>query len=310
MAFCADYSRLAGEQLFGTVRPTKAWLLVEHTGRWVRSADDFLSASAPGAMGRLKSLFPTLRAGFLRWNGSASESLAGYLAISRDCGSALYPLRLRHIEDLDHIDWDLVQSNEPVRELVILVCTHGTHDLCCSKLGHATFQAMFAAIRPAGGASVWQTSHVGGCRFAPNVVVLPQGIVYGRVRVEDCVALGASIRSGRVLTRLLRGRSCYSKPVQAAEYFLREQLRETGDLRLLTSEEQPGGEWTIVFQRETGRATIRITAARSPLQTFKSCSSSELSVRDEFRLIECQPESGWTREIRAVSEKALASSAT
>jgi (2Fe-2S) ferredoxin len=310
MAFCADYSRQAGEQLFGTVRPTKAWLLVEHTGRWERSAGDFLSACAPGAMGRLKSHLPTLRAGFLRRNRSASQWLAGYLAISRDCGSALYSFRVRCVEDLDHIDWDLVQSNDPVREPLILVCTHGTHDLCCAKFGHATYQAMCAAIRPLGGASVRQTSHVGGCRFAPNVVVLPEGIMYGRVRVEDCVALGASIRAGRVLTRLLRGRSCYSKPVQAAEYFLREQLRETGDVRLLRSAEQPDGEWTVVFEREAGSATVRIATARSALQTFKSCSSSEFSPRGEFRLIECQPEAGWTREIRAASVKPLASSVT
>ncbi len=310
MTFCADYSRQAGEQLFGTVRPTNAWLLVEQTGRWTHSAGDFLYACAPGAMGRLRSHFPTIRGGFLRRNRSASEWLSGYLAISRDCGSTLHSFRVRRIEDLDHIDWDLVQRNDPVLEPLVLVCTHGTHDLCCAKFGHATYQAMCATIRPMGGMSVRQTSHVGGCRFAPNVVVLPEGIVYGRVLVEDCVALGASIRSGRVLPRLLRGRSCYSKPVQAAEYFLREQFRETGELRVVISAEGPGGEWTVVFQKETGRATIRITAARSALQTFKSCSSSELAPRGEFRLIECQAEPGWTGEIHARSAEAMASSVT
>lgn len=260
-------------------------------------------------MERLKSRFPTLRAGFLRRNRSASGWLAGYLAISHDRGSALHWFHVRHIEDLDHIDWDLVQRNDPVKEPMILVCTHGTHDLCCAKFGNAIYQAMCSALRSMGGASVCETSHVGGCRFAPNVVVLPQGIVYGRVRVEDCAELGASIRSGRVLTRLLRGRSCFSKPVQAAEYFLREQLRETGDVRLITSVEQPPGEWTVVFQRETGSATIRLAQAGSALQTFKSCSSSGLSPRGEFRLIECQPESGWTREIHPASAKALVSSA-
>src|ERR1700735_984024 len=120
MTFCADYSRQAGEQLFGTVRPTKAWLLVEHTGRWVHSAGAFLSECAPGAMGRLRSDFPTLRAGFLRRNRSASGWLTGYLAISRDLGSALYSFRLRRIEDLEHIDWDLVRTNEPLTEPLIL----------------------------------------------------------------------------------------------------------------------------------------------------------------------------------------------
>jgi (2Fe-2S) ferredoxin len=309
MVFCTDYSRQAGEQLFGTVTPTEAWLLIEHAERWARGAGDFLSEGAPGAIGRLKSRFPTLRAGFLRKNRSPSEWLTGYLAISRELGSALYSFRFRHIEDVDHIDWDVVQRNEPLTEPLILVCTHGTHDLCCAKFGLATHEAMCAAIRPLCGVSVWQTSHVGGCRFAPNVVVLPQGIIYGRVRVEDCVALAASIRSGRVLTGLLRGRSCYSKPMQAAEYFLREQLRETGNLRLLTSVERPGGEWTVAFQRETGNAIVRLGTARSAIRTFKSCSTSELSPRGEFHLIECRPESGGPWEIREESAKALASSA-
>src|ERR1700722_12423201 len=120
MTFCADYSRQAGEQLFGTVRPTKAWLLIEHTGRWARSAGDFLSIYAPSAMAQVKSHFPALRAGFLRRTRSSSEWLGGYLAISRDCGSALYSFGVRRIEDLDHIDWDLVQRNDPVLEPLIL----------------------------------------------------------------------------------------------------------------------------------------------------------------------------------------------
>ena len=58
-----------------------------------------------------------------------------------------------------------------------LVCSHGRHDPCCGERGRPMV-ASLAASRPE---RVWQASHLGGCRFAPTVLVLPLGIMYGRV---------------------------------------------------------------------------------------------------------------------------------
>ena len=65
------------------------------------------------------------------------------------------------------------------------VCTNGQRDLCCARFGLPTY----AALRERVGERVWQTTHVGGHRFAPNVLTLPQAALYGRVQPADVDAV-------------------------------------------------------------------------------------------------------------------------
>ena len=70
----------------------------------------------------------------------------------------------------------------------------------------------------AGAPDVWECSHVGGDRFAANVVCLPDGVYYGRVeprrRRPRC---WPTHRAGLLDLGHYRGRSCYPPLVQAAE---------------------------------------------------------------------------------------------
>ena len=95
---------------------------------------------------------------------------------------------------------------------VLLVCAHGVHDTCCAVRGRPVAAAL-AAAHPG---QVWECSHVGGDRFAPNVVVLPDGYYYGGLQAETAVATVAAHLAGRVLTEHLRGMSRFTPPQQAA----------------------------------------------------------------------------------------------
>ena len=66
---------------------------------------------------------------------------------------------------------------------VILVCTHGVHDACCAIRG----RPVAAALTEQWPGQVWECSHVGGDRFAPNVVVLPDGFYYGNLDPDSAV---------------------------------------------------------------------------------------------------------------------------
>ncbi len=55
----------------------------------------------------------------------------------------------------------------------LLVCTHGRRDVCCGSAGTDLALRLAAAGAPAG-TTLWRTSHTGGHRFAPTVIVLPQ----------------------------------------------------------------------------------------------------------------------------------------
>jgi hypothetical protein len=97
------------------------------------------------------------------------------------------------------------------------VCTNGRHDQCCANLGRPVIRALDAAGTP----DVWESSHIGGDRFAANIVCLPSGVYFGRVPPEGAAALLAGLASGLVDLDHYRGRSCYPPLVQAAEAYAR-----------------------------------------------------------------------------------------
>lgn len=89
---------------------------------------------------------------------------------------------------------------------------------------------------------MWETSHLGGDRFAGNLVSLPDGCYFGRVAPADAVELVADLRAGRLRLDGYRGRSCYAPAVQVAERFAREA---TGVLAI-------DGLWPTRVQRLAG----------------------------------------------------------
>jgi (2Fe-2S) ferredoxin len=127
------------------------------------------------------------------------------------------------------VDDDLLAAaaamTEPVpatgtREPIILVCTHGIHDTCCAIRG----RPVAAALSEVWPDQVWECSHVGGDRFAPNVVVLPDGYYYGNVDPDRCVGTVRAHLAGAVAADNLRGMSRYPPAVQAAVVAAHQRL--------------------------------------------------------------------------------------
>lgn len=148
------------------------------------------------------------------------------------------------------------------------VCTNGRRDLCCARFGLPAY----ARLRELVGERAWQTTHLGGHRFAPNVLVLPQGTLYGRVTPEEMEAFVAEVESGGLPAAKLRGRSRYPKLVQAAEGFAGR-----ADLRLL---EVDGDEDRAVVSFAHAHETLRVAIRRSrePFRTLGSCGDEESKV--------------------------------
>ena len=89
-----------------------------------------------------------------------------------------------------------------------LVCSHGRHDPCCGQRG-PPLVAGLAASRPE---RVWQASHLGGCRFAPTVLVLPLGLMYGRVPPSAADELIAATEAGEVAAGCCADASASRRP--------------------------------------------------------------------------------------------------
>lgn len=112
------------------------------------------------------------------------------------------------------IDLNLDKNfGEKVEENTYFVCTHGTRDLCCAKHGHRTW----TVLNELSSGRAWQCSHLGGHRFAPNVLVLPQGRLYGRVYAEEAEQFYRLVEDDEIVSKHLRGRSECSPEDQVRE---------------------------------------------------------------------------------------------
>ena len=122
------------------------------------------------------------------------------------------------------------------------VCTHGRHDACCAERG----RPVAAALTASHPSETWEISHMGGDRFAANMVVLPEGLYYGRMDPGTASQVASLHEEGRVDLGRLRGRSSYPMPVQYAEIALRRHLEEDrlDAVRLVRRQ-----GWTSVFSR-------------------------------------------------------------
>ncbi len=111
-------------------------------------------------------------------------------------------------------------AGAPSRDPVFLVCAHGRHDPCCAVRGRPVAAALGSRYATA----TWECSHVGGDRFAANLVVLPHGLYYGRLSPETALEVARAYGEGHVVPRWLRGRAALSPAAQAAQHHARLAL--------------------------------------------------------------------------------------
>ncbi len=172
------------------------------------------------------------------------------------------------------------------KEPVFLICTNGEHDKCCGKFGKPVYLEAAEGIH---GQNTWQTTHIGGHRFASTFVCLPHGLYYGRVR-EGARAenIFSEYKSGRIDLGSYRGRSCYGAPVQAAEYFLRNETgnREISAFYLRDVKEQ-NGEIKVDFLSVDDEKIYKVGLRKldNALKILKSCGDKERSFIPLYRLL-------------------------
>ena len=197
----------------GTAPPTRRWLLLEHPGPWRIDAiagagidPDVLSILLARAGSDTRVLL-VRRPGRIDREAPRSWILAGL-----DIDTITGPWR----HDNDLLDaaaalagaWPGAARSQPV----VLVCTHGVHDVCCALRG----RPVAAALASRWPELVWECSHIGGDRFASNVVVLPDGFYYGNLDPESALTTVEAHLGGTVLPDRLRGMARFVPPVQVA----------------------------------------------------------------------------------------------
>ena len=275
--FCAEVSRADEEPLGATASRVDRWLLVEYRGLWARDAVDgsVLSAEVKRALVAWRRSARHSRVLFVRRpERRGADGLLAFRVDSPETGGGVRCLELERHEDLARIDLDAAGS--PTAQPLLLVCTHGKHDRCCARYGRPLYEALQEQVEDGW---VWQVSHVGGDRFAGNVVVLPAGVYLGRVEPGEAWERVDEVLAGRVPLARYRGRSSHSFPVQAAERAIREETGLLGldDLRLVSAQ-QVGEGWEVRFEASrSGEAWDVEVERRDGAPTYLTCSASALS---------------------------------
>jgi hypothetical protein len=273
--YCSEVSRDHDESLAATASRIDHWLLVEYRGLWGPNA-----VRASGLSDQVKrSLREQLRARehtrllFIRRpDRRGRPELRAYAATSRQGQESLRCAAFEAYDDLRELD--LATAGEPSDQPLFLVCTHGKHDPCCARRGRPLFEALAEQLEEE---SVWQCTHVGGDRFAGNLVCLPHGIYYGRVARDDAVGVLDAHLEGWIAMGRYRGRSSHPFAAQAAERDVREAtgLRGFDEVRLLSADVD-GDCVRAVFEDLTGRSHARTVRVELGPEELLTCNADEL----------------------------------
>ncbi|XGU21813.1 sucrase ferredoxin [Rhodococcus sp. 3Y1] len=102
-------------------------------------------------------------------------------------------------------------------EPLFAVCTHGKKDACCAELG----RPVVAALNAAQIADVWECSHIGGDRFAANMIAWPAAVYFSRLDGNSAIDAAEKYQAGELELLHLRGRAALSQAAQAAEHAVR-----------------------------------------------------------------------------------------
>jgi hypothetical protein len=198
-------------------------------------------------------------------------------------GGWLERLEVSDLRELRNLDLDALAlgragHGSAVDGPVLLVCTHGSRDVCCAVYGRPV-AASLAAAHPG---LAWEVSHVGGHRFAGNLVVAPYGLYYGRLDPATALRVAGEAVAGRIDTGWLRGRSLWEPAGQWAEVELRrqtgamgladvavEEVESTGDHRWTVTLAGPGGSrWECHVTADKGTAATSICSGVSTTRSF------------------------------------------
>jgi hypothetical protein len=167
---------------------------------------------------------------------------------------------------------------------LFLICTNGRRDPCCAERGRPLASALNSAFGP----FVWECSHIGGDRFAGNLVCFPHGVYFGRVGREEAETVAREYTEGRLSLNHYRGRSCYPFDVQAAEYFVRRRFELEGidEIRFVERTEGEGG-WVRVTFLARGRSveTVVLSSPALPPRPL-TCHSVRVSRPPSYEVLE------------------------
>jgi len=298
---CADRARQRDDPMIGSAPYAQGWLLIEHSGPWavealVGSGIDpaVLGALSAAAAATGTRILLVRRPGRQRVDQAPGWTAVGPTRTVRgtwqtDTDLLVAATTVRSLADQRSTATIQVSVAEAApREPVVLVCAHGTHDTCCAVRGRPVAAAL-AARWPE---LVWECTHLGGDRFAPNVVVLPDAAYYGNLDADSAVRVVADHLAGRLDVCWLRGLARFSPPAQTA---IAEVHRRFGPLPSSAVvagavEQLDLHHWRVPVSG-AGRRWLATVVAERREPAVLTCRAPSATPATAYRVVSLQPRS-------------------
>lgn len=283
--YCSQLSRDASERTFGTASVGEVWLLVEYTEPWGVKAlkESSLSLEVKNYLNQLIRRIPRSRLLFIKQERRRASVFSFFIVRARERNPFIVKFELDDYESLRTMYADVAAcaagghagGGTIVESPLYLVCTHGKRDKCCAKFGIPIYKT----LRAERDGNVWQSSHVGGDRFAANLVCFPHGLFYAHMTEESAGRVVSHYEQNQIVLEKFRGRACYPYPVQAAEFFIRVETGITGisDLRSLNSTRLDDNRWRVRFIASDGHSIHEAVILRrhSDFSSYITCADTE-----------------------------------
>lgn len=238
MIRCSEASRVRGEPLRATASVVDAFLLVSDPGPWGPAIlqTSRLPVAVRDSLAALKQ-DAGVRPLLIRRPGRTAPGPRRVFAVNARHGWA-ETIEVDSIDQVAELDLSGLATPHGVGwqrhdEPLFLVCTHGRHDPCCAERG----RPVAAALAERHPDLVWESSHLGGDRFAGNLLALPRGDYFGRLEPDAALMVVDDYLVGRLDLAHHRGRSTQRWAVQAAESEARRRFGVTGidEVEVLTA---------------------------------------------------------------------------
>ena len=280
---CSADSRALDEPLPGTASFAKAVVVIEQSGPWGREAltQSHLDAGVAAELARRVDGLPVKI--FLARASGRHADIHVVPPTQRVWAAVVHPAPPRWTSwtisdptalrdlDLSALAAGVLPSGDghQAPPATMFVCSNSKRDVCCAREGREL--AAELAADPIWRDRVWEISHLGGHRFAPTALVLPLGVVYGRLDVVSAWACLAAAEIGEILAEHQRGLMGLDPVAQAADIAVRERSgvhRADGVQVVEVLAGARGGEldgWSVTATTaDSTRWSVVVTQERGP----------------------------------------------
>lgn len=295
---CSRLSRAADEQAVGSAAEASCWVVLEQDGPWgARAAIE--SRLDPDFGARMDAAVTAVggRFALMREPGAHVDRHRGHRRLLIAGGPVEAPWlvhgTVERPERLLDLPVDSLGDPSPAKVLtalpdlriatgpVLLVCTNGKRDRCCAMVGRPVAETAHRA-RPK---QVFETTHLGGHRFATTAVMLPSGHTYARLDPQSVEQVLAEAERGLVPAVLAdeahyRGRSGLTRPQQVAEHAYRVARDDRRLPGPVVGEAVPIGtdHWDVRVGSGAERVGIRVARSVGDRLRPESCGKDPVPV--------------------------------